>query len=97
VARAGLVGQGRFQFGQRRTGRHGHHQFTGGVIQDAGVAPRVEQLRGLDGADKIFAAAATDLQRGAFGHGGADLVEQCLERGCGLHGADGKAPPRRCA
>ena len=64
---------------QQGAGTHRHHQFARLVADDAGQRPGVEQLALQRLAVEVFAAAATDAQRGAVGSGGAHAFGDVLQ------------------
>src|SRR5262249_21263049 len=88
--------EGGFHFSGRRAAARGQHQLARLVVDDAGVATRVEQLAARFVAVEVLAAAAAQPQRrGARGRR-ADLVLQCRGRQKRASSGCGSAPPWTC-
>ena len=75
-----VLGQQRFDFGQRRTGAGGDHQLARLVADDAAVGARIELLAlQRHAAMKVLAAPATDTQRRLACSGIAHAVNHVMQ------------------
>ena len=86
-----FLGQQVFDFSQRCSCTHSHHQFAGLIADHALVGARVEHFALQRLAVKIFATAAANAHRRFGESGSANALREVVE--CGLHGCHVSGSP----